>query len=1022
MKYSCKYVVLLYLLCSIGVPNCFAQTASLSFKHYTVKDGLSNNHIKSVVQDDKGFIWIGTTLGLNRYDGKNFLQFYAASSNANLPGDDVNRLSYLGNHELAIATTNGAAILNTQTLQISNLFFDAPENIRYWAYNIRNILKDAGGNYCVISSTGIFVFDKNKKLINQFIPYSEADVLKGKIAFSATNSISPSGEAIALTRPPRKFIQYNFRGNNFDSTGSFIRTLYRTSTGNISRLKNEQYFLLPNEKNPGIWADYSHSPEYFSINKKANPVNAEWYSVVCMLNDSLWGINIGTKIYFATLSNGVLQFPIGYAETNIKNCEVFFTDNDQRIWIGNHTGLYKQDIRKKYIQSFAINEPVPTNILSVLVKNDKIFAGSSTNRLFEINKSTHQILRSISFSNKQPSNFEIAALFNYAADTIWAGTEQGLIWVNVKKLSSGTVNIGDGLEQSRQPYVNHIYKDTRGGYWLSTNNFSDIYYRAPAQNIFKKISVLPRRILYNNIITEDESGNIWFSGDFGVRINPRTIQPDSIITQIPLPNNYSKGFTVLFSPKKEAWINSRLHGWVVFGKEKPFRYLNSAEIIGNNKAFVDIYMGIIYGYNLKNDIVIINTKNDTVRTLTTADGHPDLPVSSLHFVLDTIENNIYYAAGNQLAYFNASYQPAIQKEAPFYITALQIINDSTIFFPDELVHLNYHQNNLRLFFSSINFYDNTEIEYYYRLEPGNSNWTKLTAPEVLLSNLAYGKYRFEIKALSPSRKWKEASKSLSIHISAPFWRTGWFIGLVSLLGILWIALFVYQQWQKSKQSRKINQLESEKKLAAVDALLQGQEEERRRLAQELHDGLGGMLSGAKISLGNLNDMLPENAKKLQNYQLSLNQLDASIAELRRVSHNLMPETLIKFQLSEALADYINGMNAAQSTVNIIFQFYGQNRELSNTVQLNIYRIFQELINNAIKHAAASQVLAQLSITDSKILITVDDNGRGFDTSTVNSYTSIGMKSIRLRVDYLKGQLNIESNPGEGTSVNIELQV
>jgi signal transduction histidine kinase len=133
----------------------------------------------------------------------------------------------------------------------------------------------------------------------------------------------------------------------------------------------------------------------------------------------------------------------------------------------------------------------------------------------------------------------------------------------------------------------------------------------------------------------------------------------------------------------------------------------------------------------------------------------------------------------------------------------------------------------------------------------------------------------------------------------------------------------------------------------------------------------------------------------------------------------MPEALVKFGLKNAVLDYCNSMQLSSKT-KIIFEQMGNERQLSNTADLYIYRIIQELINNAIKHAAPNQILVQLTKTNDKILLTVEDDGKGFDKQILPFAKGIGMKNLQQRVDYFKGKIDITSQPTEGTSVNIEL--
>ena len=249
-------------------------------------------------------------------------------------------------------------------------------------------------------------------------------------------------------------------------------------------------------------------------------------------------------------------------------------------------------------------------------------------------------------------------------------------------------------------------------------------------------------------------------------------------------------------------------------------------------------------------------------------------------------------------------------------------------------------------------------------------------------------------------------------------------------GLIFIGFLGYRNFrtrqklseqQQLLQQQKIAELEKDKQLQAVDAMLQGQEEERTRIAKDLHDGLGGMLSGVKLSFVNMkeNYVMPPDSYIV--FERSLNQLDATISELRKVSHNLMPDALIKFGLKEAINDFCSTLKLA-SNVDIQFEMLGEDRKLGNTADLFIYRIIQELTNNAIKHGVPSQILVQITENTGKVFITVEDDGKGFTTVSTEPVKGIGLSNIRKRVDYFKGKMDIDSKENEGTSVNIELAI
>ncbi len=243
--------------------------------------------------------------------------------------------------------------------------------------------------------------------------------------------------------------------------------------------------------------------------------------------------------------------------------------------------------------------------------------------------------------------------------------------------------------------------------------------------------------------------------------------------------------------------------------------------------------------------------------------------------------------------------------------------------------------------------------------------------------------------------------------------------LLILLSVLGYRNF--RQKQKLQQQR-ISELETEKQLTAAEAVLKGEEQERTRLAKDLHDGLGGMLSGIKYSLNTMKGnliMTPDNA---QAFERSIDMLDSSIKEMRRVAHNMMPEALVKFGLDTALKDFCNDINRS-GALQVNYQSIGMGSgKLDQTTAITIYRIAQELLNNVIKHAAATSAIVQVSRTNGSISLTVEDDGSGFDTTAIKAAQGVGWLNIQSRVEYLQGKLDLRSAPGEGTSVMVEINL
>lgn len=220
--------------------------------------------------------------------------------------------------------------------------------------------------------------------------------------------------------------------------------------------------------------------------------------------------------------------------------------------------------------------------------------------------------------------------------------------------------------------------------------------------------------------------------------------------------------------------------------------------------------------------------------------------------------------------------------------------------------------------------------------------------------------------------------------------------------------------EQALQEQRILQLEQENRLSAMQSMVQGQEQERSRIANDLHDSLGGIITAIQRHVSELVRRVTANDDGLGERTVSI-AADAS-QELRRIAQNLMPRSLTLLGLEGALED-LSAQLEAQG-LHCQFQAIGLEARLPEEVAVTLFRIVQELTNNIVKHAQASQVLIQLLQRDSTLFLTVEDDGRGFDLEEARQQTSMGMSSVASRVDYLKGDLEMETAPGQGTSVSI----
>ena len=255
----------------------------------------------------------------------------------------------------------------------------------------------------------------------------------------------------------------------------------------------------------------------------------------------------------------------------------------------------------------------------------------------------------------------------------------------------------------------------------------------------------------------------------------------------------------------------------------------------------------------------------------------------------------------------------------------------------------------------------------------------------------------------------------------------WLFGSISLflLIVSGLALLFYRNSRKLlEHQRHVHELElhrmkQDQRIMMFSSMLEGQEQERTRLARDLHDGLGGLLSGIKIELSQVNPEHP--AESRHNLSRTIQHLDNAVNELRRIARSLMPELLMKYGLAEATREFCKNLSVAGKT-SVVCQVFNYREKLSQEKQIVLYRIIQELVNNALKHADATQILVLLQQRDDILFITVEDDGKGFNVSDAEVKNGSGIANLKARAEFLNASIDIQSSPKTGTTVTIECPV
>ncbi|NND32599.1 MAG: tetratricopeptide repeat protein [Saprospiraceae bacterium] len=323
------------------------------------------------------------------------------------------------------------------------------------------------------------------------------------------------------------------------------------------------------------------------------------------------------------------------------------------------------------------------------------------------------------------------------------------------------------------------------------------------------------------------------------------------------------------------------------------------------------------------------------------------------------------------------------------------------------------------------YLDQECLRYWSRMEETRGNFKK--SNELLYQYFAIKDSIFSAEnrniLTDLATKYEAAEKDAEIakqqlRINQRTIQRNWFItGVLTLMLLSW---FLFYRTRKNKRLARteIENLEKQQKLLSLDYMVQGQEQERKRIAQELHDGLGGLLASTKLQIHQVQQETLENTSK-DVLEAAEKMINHAHTEVRRIAHDMMPGALVDLGLADAIEDLIEQVRKQQH-FKVNFSKAIEDAELSEMQSLHIYRIIQEILNNTIKHAQASQLDIAITAENQVLKLNVADDGVGFDYQSATGKGGMGLRSITSRVNYLDGRLHIDALPGRGTQYLIDI--
>ena len=303
-----------------------------------------------------------------------------------------------------------------------------------------------------------------------------------------------------------------------------------------------------------------------------------------------------------------------------------------------------------------------------------------------------------------------------------------------------------------------------------------------------------------------------------------------------------------------------------------------------------------------------------------------------------------------------------------------------------------------------------KVQFRYRLDGRDTDWQDVgTRRQAFYSDLSPGQYRFRVIASNNDGVWNETGASIDFEIAPAYYQTTWFMALVAgmLLTLVWAAHRIRLRIVETHE-REITALN--------ERLMKAQEQERIRIAGELHDGVMQQMLAMTMMIGTAKRRIPDDSAARPTLDKISDKLVEVGGDIRRLSHDLHPPILQEAGLPQAMRGYCEEFSASCG-IPVLCDVDDSLRDLSRGAALALFRIMQEALGNAAKHARARRITVGLTRLAGVVTLTVADDGVGFDR---NLLSGLGLITMRERAGQLNGRFEVETAPGRGTVIRVEI--
>ncbi|HEX8358169.1 MAG TPA: two-component regulator propeller domain-containing protein [Segetibacter sp.] len=1009
--------LLFLFFCSCAITSK-SQPVNYRFTHIGTSEGVSNNVINDIKQDSKGFIWIATGNGLQRYDGYRFLSFhFEFGNNKSLPSDNVQKILEDEKGNVWAACNTGVARINQFRQQPQRVGFD--QEVDDLQMEVTQFFRDSKNNIWLLARPyGAFRFDaKTQKFIaaGKFLPpfnwhiYYAAeepatgnfwlgcdsglayyDVMQHEIYNYANNPLK-----LPLLQDPQ-FFHRSVTGLMIDADNQMWLNTFWSGYPNATDVHYKNYRYSFKNKTLGSYTAPARYNHMYATDRHNN---------IWLLGEGMFSENQGNNfVRIASAEND----PYGL-KAKLVFC--LFEDQQHNYWIGTEDGIYVFSREKETIKRGSafdeVGKSVETEVNHFLeLPNGRIWMATWGQGIYEYT-SDFRPVKNYLFTNGDKS-YNLVWSMHLAKDgKVWIGCQEGRLMIYDPSTGKFDKLMPKAFDLRT---IRTITEDQQSNIWFGTQHGLIIKYNAATRQFIRFAEpAYPAKQLYGNIhqLLVDRHNFLWACTG-GAGLLKMNVENGKIIDRFKHNVNNPSSLLgadamgiVEYNDTLMAVASSGLN--ILNTKTKKAQHITTQDGLPSNdiKSLQKDQAGNLWA-GVSGAIVKVRLPSNKIELYGKEDGvlNDAFEVNAMQLLKD---GRLVAGTSKDFIYFDPTKLQSDQFPPDVKITGLRIFQsdiniDSVLQFEDKL-RLSYNQSFVTIEFSSLT-YLNDKFTYYYKLQGLDKDWIKatkeLTASYKYLSG---GNYTFLVKCENGEGQTSKNISSLKIYIRPPFWETWWFYFLlaVATAGVLYFF-----------HRLRLNRLVEMQMV-------------RTRIARDLHDDMGSTLSTINILsemakmkidkdlnvtkdyIGKISDNSSRMMEAMDDIVWSINPINDSMekitARMREYAANLFEAKDIEYTF-----------NVDESVKHI---------KLDMEARRDFFLIFKEAINNLVRHSKCKHAAVKIEIYEYTMLMKILDDGVGFVVKEVDNGN--GISNMQKRAQALNGILNIESKVSAGTKVILEVK-